>query len=163
MHCLVFCLAISGLAPAVGYCLVFLSCHFGPRRTLGLQLLGIAWCCCLATSGSEENWGSSCRLCMYCLVFSTYVCGEAQKGPERPREAPRRPKRPSQRGPEQPRELQRGTETHREAQRGPERPMYVCMYASLSGPLWTRDRLYVKSPRGCTYVYVCVYMNAYIL
>jgi len=28
-------------APAVGYCLVFLSCNFGPRRTLGLQLSGI--------------------------------------------------------------------------------------------------------------------------
>ena len=138
MHCLVFCLAISGLAPAVGYCLVFLSCHFGPRRTLGLQLLGIAWCCCLATSGPEENWGSSCRL-LSCLL---YVCREAQKGPERPREAQRGPETPreaqpdSQRGPEKPREPQRGTETHREAQRGPERPTYVCTPLSLglSGP-----------------------------
>ena len=87
------------------------------------------------------------------------------RGPERPTEAQRGPKTPEEAQPKRPRAAQRASERHGDAQRGPERPReaYVCMYASLSGPLWTRDRLYVKSPRGCTYVYVCVYMNAHIL
>ncbi len=124
------------------YCLVLLSSNFGPRGTLGLQLSGIVWFFCLAISGLEghwgsscrvhiawsfclatsvpkENWGSSCRLCS--VLFS--LCREAQRDPERPREAQRGPERPreAQRGPERPREAQRASEKHRDAQRGPER------------------------------------------
>ena len=36
-------------APAIGYCLFFLSVHFRPRGTLGLQLSGIVWSFCLSS------------------------------------------------------------------------------------------------------------------
>ena len=69
-------------APAVGYCLVFLSCNFGPRRTLGLQLSGIV-------SGNFKAWGK-----LGTQLFDSFLSflekpREAQKGPERPRAAQR--------------------------------------------------------------------------
>ena len=87
----------------------------------------------------EGHWGSSCRVCMYCVVLlsanfgprgklrlqlsvlvlsslCTYVCMYIQN-PERPREA--------QRGPERPGDAQRGPERPREAQRSPEKPRRI--------------------------------------
>ena len=116
------------------YCLVLLSSNFGPRGTLGLQLSGIVWSFCLAISGLEGHWGSSCRVHIawsFCLATSVpkenwgsscrlcsvlfLLCREAQRDPERPREAQRGPERPreAQRGPERPREAQRASEKHR--------------------------------------------------
>ena len=122
-------------APAVGYCLFLLSGHFGPRGTLGLQLSGIVWFCCLAISGLEGHRGSSCGFCVVFLSGNFGPRGKLgsscrllsclfERGPERPREARRGPEKPRepQRSPESLREAQRRTERPREAQRGPESP-----------------------------------------
>ena len=67
-------------APAVGYCLVFLSCIFGPRRTLGLQLSGIV-------SGNFKAWGKLGTQLFVSFLSFLEKPREAQKGPERPRAA----------------------------------------------------------------------------
>jgi len=69
-------------APAVGYCLVFLSCIFGPRRTLGLQLSGIV-------SGNFKAWGKLGTQLFVSFLSFLEKPREAQKGPERPRAAQR--------------------------------------------------------------------------
>ena len=112
-------------APAVGYCVVFLSGKFGPRGKLWLQLSVVVLSFFVEAQRGPER------------------PREAQRGPERPREAQRGPERPreAERGPEKPIEPQRGTETHKEAQRGPERPMYVGTYDQGAGWLagWRND------------------------
>ena len=73
-YCLVFLsvnfgLQGNSLASAVRYCLSFVSVNFGPLGTIWLQLSGIVWSCCLYISGLKGLSGSSCRVLFDLFVY----------------------------------------------------------------------------------------------